>query len=34
VPRGVTHLLSDQGEDVVEVREVLAADAPDADVLA
>jgi predicted nuclease of predicted toxin-antitoxin system len=34
VPRGVTHLLSDQGEAVVEVREVLAADAPDADVLA
>jgi predicted nuclease of predicted toxin-antitoxin system len=34
VPRGVTHLLRDQGEDVVEVRVVLAANAPDADVLA
>jgi predicted nuclease of predicted toxin-antitoxin system len=34
VPRSVTHLLRDRGEDVVEVREVLAANAPDADVLA
>jgi predicted nuclease of predicted toxin-antitoxin system len=34
VPRGVTHLLRDLGDDVVEVREVLAANAPDADVLA
>jgi predicted nuclease of predicted toxin-antitoxin system len=34
VPRGVTHLLRDRGDDVVEVREVLAANAPDADVLA
>lgn len=34
VPRGLTHLLRDRGEDVVEVREVLAANAPDADVLA
>lgn len=34
VPRSVTHLLRDRGRDVVEVREVLAPDAPDADVLA
>jgi len=34
VPRSVTHLLRDRGRDVVEVREVLAADAPDVDVLA
>lgn len=34
VPRGVTHFLRDRGEDAVEVREVLAANAPDADVLA
>lgn len=34
VPRGVTHLLRDRGDDTVEVREVLAANAPDADVLA
>ena len=34
VPRGVTHLLRDRGEDVVEVREVLGANAPDPDVLA
>ena len=34
VPRGVTHLLRDRGDDVVEVREVLSASAPDADVLA
>ena len=34
VPRGVTHLLRDRGEDAVEVREALASNAPDADVLA
>lgn len=34
VPRGLTHLLRDRGEDAVEVRDVLAANAPDADVLA
>ena len=34
VPRSVTHLLQDQGWDAVEVRDVLASDAPDADVLA
>ena len=34
VPRGVKHLLRDRGDDVVEVREVLSASAPDADVLA
>jgi len=34
VPRGVTHLLRDRGDDTVEVRDVLAANAPDADVLA
>lgn len=34
VPRGLTHLLRDRGEEAVEVREVLAANAPDADVLA
>jgi predicted nuclease of predicted toxin-antitoxin system len=34
VPRGVTHVLRDRGDDAVEVREVLSASAPDADVLA
>lgn len=34
VPRSVTHLLRDRGWGVVEVRDALAPDAPDADVLA
>jgi hypothetical protein len=33
VPREVTHLLRERGEDVLEVRDVLAANAPDADEL-
>lgn len=34
VPRQVTHLLRDLGHDVLEVREVLAPDAPDAAIAA
>lgn len=34
VPRQVTHLLRDLGHDVVEVREVLAPNAPDAAIAA
>jgi len=34
VPRGVTWLLLDRGDEAVEVREVLAHDAPDAAVAA
>jgi hypothetical protein len=33
VPRELPHLLRERGEDVFEVRDVLAANAPDADEL-
>ena len=34
VPRSVTHLLRDRAWDAIEVRDALAPDAPDAEVLA